>query len=141
MGTRSLTHVKDDGPESKTLVTIYRQFDGYPTGMGKALADFLSGRKVVNGIWANDREIPASNGMGCLAASLIKALKDGTGNIYIYPTDSKDCGEGYTYTIYLSEENELCMKCQSGYPDPSINKPFFNGPAKDFDAEKIEKEL
>jgi hypothetical protein len=30
MGTRALVHVKEGGRDSRTLVTIYRQYDGYP---------------------------------------------------------------------------------------------------------------
>lgn len=32
MGTRSIIHVKDG---RKTIVTLYRQYDGYPSGMGE----------------------------------------------------------------------------------------------------------
>jgi len=31
MGTRSLTHVYHD---DKVILTLYRQFDGYPEGLG-----------------------------------------------------------------------------------------------------------
>ena len=35
MGTRSIIHVKD---ERKTITTIYRQYDGYPSGMGDLIS-------------------------------------------------------------------------------------------------------
>lgn len=38
MGTRNLTIVKSKG---KTKVAQYGQWDGYPTGQGKTIADFL----------------------------------------------------------------------------------------------------
>lgn len=98
MGTRSLTHVKDES--GATLVTIYRQYDGYPTGMGADLLAILRGRTVVNGYGVESDSV--SNGMGCLAATIVKRLKDSTGNVYIYPPDSIDCGEEYVYTITLS---------------------------------------
>ncbi len=37
MGTRSLTHIRET-ENASDLVCIYRQFDGYPSGLGKALA-------------------------------------------------------------------------------------------------------
>jgi len=37
MGTRSLTYVYDN---KEPLVCMYRQFDGYPSGHGKELAEF-----------------------------------------------------------------------------------------------------
>ena len=37
MGTRTLVHIKSGDFASQTLVTIYRQFDGYPAGMGNDL--------------------------------------------------------------------------------------------------------
>lgn len=96
MGTRSLTYVKENG---KNLLCIYRQYDGYPQGMGKDLYDFLYGFEVVNGFGKAKPKL--ANGMGCLAAQLVKELKVDTGNVYIYPADSKDVGEEYTYSINL----------------------------------------
>jgi len=96
MGTRALVHVNDGGT---TLLTIYRQFDGYPTGMGKDLAAILRGRTIVNGFGAGMDESNTSNGMGCLAATLVKQLKDGIGNVYVYPPCSSGVGEEYVYTV------------------------------------------
>lgn len=105
MGTRSLVHVKEAGKNSKTLITIYRQYDGYPTGMGDDIVQILNGGdcKLVNGYGAD--ESPAVfNGMGCLAAYLVGALKDGRiGNVYIYPADSVDVNEEYVYTLYVKD--------------------------------------
>jgi len=94
MGTRSLTRIMDDGKE---ICCIYRQFDGYPSGHGAALAAILAGTQIVNGMSGDYSKI--HNGMGCLAASVIAKLKDGPGGIYLYAPGSKDCGEEYTYTI------------------------------------------
>ena len=38
MGTRSLTFVYD---EQEAIINMYRQYDGYPTGHGAELAEFL----------------------------------------------------------------------------------------------------
>ena len=61
MGTRSLTRVietyKDDRTQKqvkKQLINMYRQYDGYPSGMGADLVEFLDGSKVVNGLSVDD---------------------------------------------------------------------------------------
>ena len=151
MGTRSLTHVLDDvwEPEQtpKTLVTIYRQMDGYPSGMGADLAGFLRGRRIVNGISFDDPD-PTSNGMNELAAQLVTALKTDSpsGGIYLYPPDSVDCGEEYVYTISrigtrngTGGINLRIEDVSGGYGDKPVTRTvLFDGPVEDFDAEKVE---
>ena len=39
MGTRSLTFVYDG---EQPIINMYRQFDGYPSGHGQELAEFLN---------------------------------------------------------------------------------------------------
>ena len=41
MGTRSLTYIKSEYNTEDNIVCIYRQFDGYPSGHGIELANFL----------------------------------------------------------------------------------------------------
>jgi len=97
MGTRSLTFVYED---YQPVICMYRQYDGYPEGHGTELANFLASiEAVTNGIAVGETRRTA-NGMGCLAAQLVAHLKTETGNIYLYPTDSKDCGQEYEYHIY-----------------------------------------
>ena len=103
MGTRSITRIQENGV---TLTAIYRQFDGYISGHGKDLANFLRGRTIVNG-YVPGTESSVFNGPGCLAANLIAFLKRpeycAAGNIYIYPTDAFD--EEYSYDINISVAN------------------------------------
>ena len=40
MGTRSLTFVYNDN--KKPIINLYRQYDGYPSGHGAELAEFLA---------------------------------------------------------------------------------------------------
>ena len=62
MGTRSLTFVYDG---NKPLINMYRQFDGYPSGHGTELAEFLNSfDEVVNGLPLGDNR-KLANGMGC----------------------------------------------------------------------------
>lgn len=102
MGTRSLTHIYSKPSDSTPLVTIYRQYDGYPEAMGKDIKAAIGAKQLTNGCTDKSRQC---NGMGCAAAMLIGALKNGEcGNVYIYPTGSTDCGEEYTYRIYPAGE-------------------------------------
>lgn len=102
MGTRSLTFVYDgDVP----VINIYRQYDGYPSGHGHELAQFLDSKTLVNGY--GEQNSVEANGMGCLAAQLIVQLKHGVGGIYIYPISSTDCWQDYEYHVY---EDKVIVK-------------------------------
>ena len=126
MGTRALIHVKKDDKDSDTLVTIYRQYDGYPTGLGDDIKSILGGKKVVNGYQDASKEV---NGMGCAAAMLIAGLKDGCGNVYIKPVDTEDVWEEYTYTLW-DDNGALHIQCK-GYQE-------YEGALDKFDGEEVE---
>ncbi len=116
MGTRSLTFVYDgDVP----VINIYRQYDGYPSGHGHELAQFLDSKTLVNGF--GEQNSVEANGMGCLAAQLIVQLKHGVGGIYIYPVASTDCFQDYEYHVY---EDKVVVK------DPTA--VIFEGTWEDF---------
>ena len=102
MGTRSLTFVYDG---NVPVINIYRQFDGYPSGHGHELAQFLNSKILVNGY--GEQNSAEANGMGCLAAQLIVQLKHGVGGIYIYPVASTHCFQDYEYHVY---ENNVIVK-------------------------------
>jgi hypothetical protein len=116
MGTRSLTFVYE---ENKPIVNMYRQFDGYPSGHGQELANFLLSGELVNGF--SDENAKAFNGMGCLAAQMIVNFKKSVGGFYIYPIESNSCWQEYEYHIY---EDTVVVK----NPDEVI----FNGTWKKF---------
>lgn len=98
MGTRSITNVVDENGD--VYVSLYRQFDGYPSGHGKELADWLEGAIIGNGISSN----PPSgffNGVGDLACRLVSFFKDdhnSIGSFYLVPPGS-GWGADYTYTL------------------------------------------
>jgi hypothetical protein len=118
MGTRSLTFIYEDsfpGESTPKLVNMYRQFDGYPTGHGAELAEFLLKTE--------------HNGMSCLAASMIAHFKQSIGGFYIYPTNSTDCGQEYEYHI---SENQAEIY-ETSY-DGSSKKEIFNGSWTEFKA-------
>lgn len=108
MGTRSLTVVKDEGLE---IITLYRQYDGYPSGHGEELVEFLKPFSIVNGLSGKREKV--ANGMGCLAAQIVAHLKTEPGGIYIYPPGSRDCGEEWIYTVY-EKDGKLTLKVQAG---------------------------
>jgi len=109
MGTRSLTIIRDE--QGTDLLTMYRQWDGYLEGHGKALASFLAPFKVGNGITDYSPNVKQANGAGCLAAQIVAHFKRPTpktkfsaargpiGNFYVYPNGSKDVGEEYVYIV------------------------------------------
>ena len=87
MGTRSTTTIWD-GDEK--LLSFYRQYDGYPTGHGQELADFLARFDITNGISfpdnRKDTTRPRANGPQCLAAQILVHFKTGIKN-WDYSTD------------------------------------------------------
>ena len=117
MGTRCLTYVYEG---NSPLVCLYRQFDGYPSGHGAELADFLKGIQLGNGIAGKPEMGTFANGMGCLAAQLIAHFKKSVGGFYIHlVTDSG--GVDYEYHVYA---NKVVVK----NPDEVV----FSGSRKDF---------
>jgi hypothetical protein len=119
MGTRSLTHIKDG---NQIIATIYRQFDGYPSGMGADLTAFAGKLVIVNGYSPGQGYPTHANGMRCLAAALIAHLKTSDGK--------PDCGEEYTYTLY-ERDGRVFVTALGVYPDRVI----FEGPLADFPCE------
>ena len=135
MGTRSLTRfITQHGDEKATVTCVYRQYDGYPSGHGKELSEFLCSGKMVNGFGQSEEK--QFNGIGCLAAQFIAEFKDGVGGLYIHHPDSKDCGEEYVYEVIYKypkgfnnpNEDSLTMTCYDVYAEKTI----FEGLPKDF---------
>ena len=97
MSTRAnVVFMQDD--EQKAV--IYKHWDGYPTGFGHELAEFLDGKKIVNGIRPDAKNI--FNGMGCLAASVVAHFKEGPGDVYL---DGK-VSEWVDYTYVVQQDKE-----------------------------------
>lgn len=151
MGTRSLTEVYDEPwgrRKPRRLVTIYRQMDGYPDGIGREIADFLSDRTIVNGFGTNTPQ-KANNGMGCLAAQLVAHLKgDEIGSVYLYPPGSRDVGEEYIYTITINTDKKagvlrpagkLNLRCVSVGWKERPDVVVYDGPPEGFRDERTER--
>lgn len=153
MGTRSLTKVievytNENGKQIKNkLINMYRQYDGYPSGMGIDLAEFLEGGKLVNGISCNETQ-RVFNGAGCMAAQLVAEMKEGAGGIYLYPINATDCGQEYEYEILVDGyTSDVILKCiEVGYIDKKGNynrgkRVLFQGKPENFNqfVEELEK--
>jgi hypothetical protein len=152
MGTRSLTFVYDSYKDEagkivqEPIINMYRQYDGYPTGHGAELAEFLAPFNMVNGIPVGKSiERKMANGMGCLAAQLVANFKDGAGGFYLYPTSAVDCGQDYEYHIYNKDE-ELRIAITNrgcnffGLTMSDTNESIFEGSLAEFIEFCTEKE-
>lgn len=110
MGTRFAIEIVDNG---ETLVTCYGQYDGYPTGAGADIAEFLKNRQYVNGF--SEKAETISNGAGDFAAQLVAYFKskDGmeTGGFYIRPKMKTrgDHGEEWIYQIKFTDRHQAPM--------------------------------
>lgn len=101
MGTRSTIHIYCEFT-GEPLVCIYQQYDGYIDGVGHQLADWLKGRKYVNGFSGHQHAKDGYvNGMQCLAAQLIKHLKKDIGHTYITNVGSS---QEFDYRVYWQDE-------------------------------------
>jgi len=98
MGTRSLTYVYDTN--NKPIIKLYRQFDGYPSGHGLELAEFLSSIKEITNGYRHDETRRIANGMGCLAAQMVAHFKKGHGEFYLHNVEGNDHWQDYEYHVY-----------------------------------------
>ena len=114
MATRALINFveREDGVSfsehpgvDKIHVQIYHHWDGYPSGLGVKLANFLDGYDIVNGL-STGYQGPIANGMGCLAAQTVSYIKDSAGNVYLQKPQEKDW-EDYEYFIWVKDQAEL----------------------------------
>jgi len=127
MGTRSLTTFIDDHTKEE-IVVMYRQYDGYPSGHGRDLTNFLNEMKIVNGIPGGKKLTQLANGISCLAAQVVSHFKNGVGDFYLHAGDTRDYGEEFVYTIY-AKDNELKVKVEDTYED----KVLFDGNTDEMD--------
>ena len=139
MGTRSLTKVIERCEDFQTkkkiastickeevLTTMYRQYDGYLSGHGYELAEWLDEFTMVNGIGLDEKR-KIANGASCLAAQMFAHFKDGPGGIYLYSPDVTNVGEEYIYKIYVGAE--ILLKVYNTYEG---SDPTFEGTPAEF---------
>jgi hypothetical protein len=137
MGTSGVVRVKDEF-SGEFIVNIYKQCDGYVSGYGKEIQDILKGSSIINGInCATEQRVPKFfNGMGCMAAYLVGALKGNRiGHFYIVPGV---CGPGdyrYTYDLEKSVGGSVNVKIYWG------EKLILDDLLDNADMENLEKNL
>ena len=134
MGTRSLTTFiepyqdKNGKQKKEKIVTMYRQYDGYPEGHGIDLAEFLASGTMVNGFGVNEEKL-VFNGMGCLAAQVIAHFKKGVGGFYLHRGGATNCGEEYRYEVITNGAGQdITLRCYDVYD----KKWIFEGTPKEF---------
>ena len=94
MSTHANIHIYD---KEERFVSLYKHTDGYPSGLGLELYNFLVNIKLVNGL--NPEMKNVANGMGCLAAQLIANFKTTPGDLYVISPNS-DSLQDFNYHIY-----------------------------------------
>jgi hypothetical protein len=135
MGTRARVNVFEG---NQLLLSIYKQYDGYPSGLGHELAVFCERKQIVNGLSGDTTNV--ANGMGCFAAQLVKHLKDKAGDIYIRDTGPESQGEEYVYNIAEREgvlyiavlEGETTYFGMPGDSEGEMNTLYY-GPASAYE--------
>lgn len=120
MGTRSTTKFYDEH-NGECLLAIYEQFDGYLSGVGYVLANFLKGKKVINGFGKPEEtmENGYANGMGCLAAQYVASRKTKIGGFYITTPDDS---QSYDYEVRIVD-GQIQIKVDKfiGTPEELLN--------------------
>ncbi len=144
MGTRSTIqfNVANDNGTSKTYVTIYQQFDGYPEGVGLELAEWLASKVMINGINNGQHRLGKyANGIGCLVAQYIHDFKREVGDLYVTTEDSAESDFiDYHYEVVVADRYNLP---EDGVPMDDItiirvtcwdqvDKPIFAGSPTEF---------
>lgn len=112
MGTRASVAVLDRN--GRTIVEVYRQFDGYLSGLGQELQDFCDRIHLVNGFNADHAHGSHANGMECLAAQLVERLKAGRlGGTYLIAAGF-DWGQEYRYRILPGQVHPILQVQDEG---------------------------
>ncbi len=131
MGTRSLTIFIDNFTGGE-IVVMYQQYDGYPEGYGRELAEFLAGMVVVNGLGGSPGKV--ANGMSCLTAQVVANFKNAPGNTYLHVARTRDIGEEYIYILRESSVSRgtVEMECWTVPYDNRDNEQLFSGTPREF---------
>lgn len=108
MGTHAIVRFVDKS--GKVILAVYHQYDGYPSGVGLVLANFLLKHKLCYGIPSHP---PGggkiwSNGMECMAAQYIAEVKTRPGTVYIAGADEQD---EYNYTVVENDDESVKINC------------------------------
>ena len=114
MATRSLVRFakREEGvsfsehPE-RVEVQVYKHYDGYPSGHPVRLANWLTNKKIVNGMGIDTYEV--ANGLGCLAAQYIAAFKEQPGDLYVENPDTEHMDIEYITYVWGDDGKSIWM--------------------------------
>ena len=107
MSTRStIKFIKKHDNKLTQLVNIYQQWDGYISGVGYDLANYLKSKKIINGISSGQDTDEYANGFGCLVAQFIRDNKENVGGLYI---DEPDDEQEYNYEVIFDADKYYKM--------------------------------
>lgn len=114
--------------------TLYQQYDGYPSGVGKQLCKFLKGMKVVDGI--QHPKHPVANGPSCLFAQLVCEFKmpHTVGYTYLHPADDESIPglEEFEYHVDVVEHADYITDGGTGIEVQVLGDGvLFSGTAED----------
>lgn len=123
MGTRSTVKFYNNGDTAleTPILSVYQQYDGYYSGVGEELADWLKSMKMINGISNQTIDGGFANGMGCLAAQYVVKFKTALGGFYLTEPDDM---QGYDYQVYLVDGN-IRLKVDDFDGEPKDFKEWF----------------
>jgi hypothetical protein len=125
MGTRAIIAIKEK-EDDEDYCTIYKQFDGYPDGLGVELLEYVKDTLVVNGFSSEHKFHKAFNGIGDFCASLVSYFKTDIGDFYIEKSGSRNMGEEFIYTIIVKEGQPIKLICHDVYEKESFELNSIN---------------
>lgn len=130
MGTHSyiIMRVKR-GENFVTYCNLYQQYDGYPTGVGLDLLNFLIKKVMVNGFGGDPNQ---ANGASCLFAQIVAKFKLGVGGAYLEDPNSTDL-EYFNYYVDVDDEKkEINFKINDVFSGTCLQAIDFINKSKDF---------
>lgn len=127
MSTRATVLFKED---NNILAKVYHHFDGYPSGFGINLGEFLDQINIINGIGSEQNEMfRFANGFGCAVAQFIAKIKEGVGNVYVVAIDYDDSWIDFNYVVNFNKKEQKCYISVSMFGE---NERVFFGCIKEF---------
>lgn len=123
MGTRSTIKFYSEFAPEVIVLSVYQQFDGYISGVGHELAEWLKDKKIINGINGINGQTMSygyANGMGCLAAQFVASFKKEIGGFYLVGVDNT---QEYNYEVrWVGNQFEITVDAIfKGTPQELLN--------------------
>jgi hypothetical protein len=119
-----------DMPVATFGVEIYHHYDGYPSHLGIAIADFIEDKKMVSGL--SGRDTSQLNGTGDLVAQLTTYLKMGVhygrcgiepGNVYLQPSTLGRTDASYYYYVWSTPGKDMWISIFDTFRCAFVGKP------------------